>query len=122
MKNERDFPKLTRNEDKFFVDFGPAGELGENSVDIPLVLDLDRFDNVIGIEALNFASYAGSQALADIDPSYLDSAGLRLSYDDGVDALYLRIEEGRSRAQRPVNGKVILDADGRLLRLETNLV
>ena len=121
MNMPSEYPVVTTDKNKVVIDFVSPGCMSANSVEIPLVLDLDLYGQVIGIEVLNFCSYGGVNTLADFDRSKLTSAGMRLSYDEEVDAFSLKIDDGRSLKQRAVTGKLFLDANGRMTSIEAHL-
>jgi len=121
MNEPRKYPVVNKGEKTIAISFVSREGVAQSEVDIPLVLDLDLYNEVIGIEALNFCSFGGPHVLADFDYSASGLAGMRLSYDGEVDALALKIDEGRSIRQRSVKGKVFLDSDGRMTGIEANL-
>jgi uncharacterized protein YuzE len=119
--NSCGYPLVNKAKDKIVVEFVPRDRLGLTSIEIPLVVDFDLNGDVIGIEALNLCFYAGRSIQGKGDRSGSESGRIRLTYDDEVDALYLRIDDGRSLRQRRVNGNLLIDADGRLIAIEASL-
>lgn len=115
------YPVVNKGEKTITISFVPSEGVAQRDVDIPLVLDLDLYNEVVGIEALNCRSFGGPNILADFDYSALVRVGMRLSYDEEVDALALKIDEGRSIRQRSVKGRLLLDSDGRITAIEANL-
>jgi uncharacterized protein YuzE len=116
------WPTVNKGAKTITIAFAPLDELASQmTIDIPLILDLDLNNDVIGIEALSFCSYGGSSALVDFDYSALEPVNMRLSYDEEVDALALRIDDGRSITQRSVKGKLLLDSIGRMIGIEASL-
>jgi len=121
MNGSGNYPVVNKGEKTIAINFVPSESGAQSDVEIPLVLDLDLYNEVIGIEALNFRSYGGPNILADFNYSALEPVGMRLSYDEEVDALALKIDEGRSIRQRSVKGRLLLDSGGRMTGIEANL-
>jgi uncharacterized protein YuzE len=121
MNMHSQYPAVTKNEKKIRIAFGPSGHTSDNLVTVSLILDLDLNGQVIGIEALNYSSYGGANSLPTVTRSELESAGMRLSYDEAVDVLYLKIDDGRSVNQRGVNGTVFFDLNRRMIGIEADL-
>jgi uncharacterized protein YuzE len=87
------------------------------SLEVSCVVDATDFGEVVGIEILDV-----SRQLAGgiVDPVMLQG-GIRWSYDDEVDALYVHIADGRGQAQRTTAVGARLDSTGRLVQLDVPL-
>ena len=78
------------------------------------VLDLTYLGEIIGIEILGLSlQLNGGHVLKSTGSGFP-----RWSYDDEVDALYIRITEGPGQVQATVFGRASLDASGGLIALE----
>lgn len=84
------------------------------SVEVACVIDQTDFGDVIGIEVLDFRrQLSGGQLQAP-----RSAGGVRWSYDDEIDALYVHVIHGRSQIQTDVVGTVGLDPAERVVFLE----
>jgi uncharacterized protein YuzE len=115
-----EYPRINKKETLIEIDFFPPGCASTRSKEIPLVIDLDHWGDVIGIEALNLCFHGGPKLLVDFDYQQLEQAAIKAGYDKEVDAFYLGIEKDRSRDQRPVDGRLYLDERGRLIGIAAN--
>jgi hypothetical protein len=114
-------PVVTKTEQTITVSLVPASGAAPAQIPLPLVLDLNLFDEIIGIEALHFRAFGGPNILAGLNHPALERVGMRLSYDEAVDTLTLKIHEGPPSKQRSVTGKLLLDSTGKLTGIEANL-
>ena len=76
------------------------------------VLDFDEWGSLIGIELLSPSAQlgVGPKSLQVLSSS--ESPMLEVSYDEGSDALYLRLANGRSREQKVLPATLRISADG----------
>jgi uncharacterized protein YuzE len=88
-------------------------------IGVECVLDVDDFDEVAGIEVLDVSSQLQIPGSACVEP--IDSPGVRLTYDETVDALYLKL--GRARAQHQIltGATFSLDSKHVLVRVEVSV-
>jgi hypothetical protein len=78
------------------------------------VVDVTDFGGLIGLEILDFRRQLDSAM-----PSRSAAHGLpRWSYDDEVDAFYVRVAEGVAGTQRSVVGTAVLDEAGRVTQIQ----
>ncbi len=85
---------------------------------IRIVLDFGQQGEVVGIEIINLVFAAEQNCLQAIRETIsADRQGLRFSYDEESDCLYLRLREGKSLFQKAVDGFVFFDQAGAITRL-----
>lgn len=90
-----------------------AGEASRR-VEFDGVLDQAALGEIVGVEILGLRSQVGG---GEVPAAPL--GGLpRWSYDDEIDAFYVRLAEETAPIQKPVAGTAILDTSGRLTSLE----
>ena len=78
------------------------------------VIDKTDFGDIVGIEILDLRHQLSG---ATAPPSSM--SGLpRWSYDDEIDAFYIRIADGAGQVQSVATDMAQIDAEGRLTRLE----
>ena len=78
------------------------------------VLDLTGLGDVVGFEILDFR-----RQLNATSPPANELVPLpRWSYDDEIDAFYVRLAEGTASVQRSVVGLADVDERGRIIRLK----
>jgi uncharacterized protein YuzE len=111
---------IERDAQAIRVRFTAEDEASIRSIPIELVLDLDQFGEVIGIEILSLKSLGGRKALPAKRPP-AGSAQVEFSYDGEADAAYLRFKDDRSLDQRAVDGWLELGKDGSLVGIKAKL-
>ncbi|WP_308466737.1 hypothetical protein [Rathayibacter soli] len=79
------------------------------------MVDLTDFNDVVGIEILDFTRQLSTVLLPDRTP-----VALRWAYDDEVDAFYVHVHEQRAQQQVNANGIAYLGQLDRLLVLEVS--
>jgi hypothetical protein len=106
----------------FKIILKPEGDV-KKIVDIEFILDFDWEGELIGIEIINLKFIAGSNCLKHFaDNIATSSLHLRYSYDDEVDAFYLKIGTDRdSKYQCSVDGKLILNAKGYIIGFQAKI-
>lgn len=93
------------------VDLRPI--TGNHSRSFQGTIDLTDFGEVVGLEILDF-----QRQLQTSTPVEIKKEGLpRWSYDDEIDAFYLRLSAEPASAQEPVVGIADVDDMSRLTRL-----
>ena len=103
------YPNIVREDERLEVAFS-SSDARLSCINVRFVLDFDQFGEVIGIEILNLKDQAGSRCLDKVEDVLKDSVrGLHHSYDDAVDAFYLRMSEERSIDQKAVDGVLVLN-------------
>lgn len=111
------YPNIVREDGTLDVVFS-SSDAPLSDVSVRVVLDFDQFGEVIGIEILNLKDQVGKRCLDVVEKALEDSAGdLHHSYDDEVDAFYLRMSEGRSIDQKAVDGILVLNERGQMVGL-----
>jgi hypothetical protein len=75
------------------------------------------FGDLVGLEILDFRRQLDS---AEPSPSLRDGLP-RWTYDDEMDAFYVRVAEGMADTQRSVIGTALLDEAGRVTQLRIPL-
>jgi hypothetical protein len=90
---------------------------GARRVDFDGVLDQTAFGEVVGVEILDLRSQLGD---GEVPPG--PTGGLpRWSYDDEIDAFYVRVAEDTAPIQKAVVGTAVLDGAGQLASLEVRV-
>lgn len=100
------------------IDF--AARMGnENQIPLDVVLDLDQFGNLLGIEVVSLLFHVGKNGLKIIARVVdADGEGLKYSYDDEADAFYFRLKKDRSTNQKEVEAQVFLNDNGEIVGLD----
>jgi hypothetical protein len=116
MSSDYEYPRVTRTDRLLRVEIRPSPSEARY-LEIPAVLDLDRYGDVIGIEFISVRFHAGMNLFDNLDLGARDGGtGLWLKYDKGVDCLYVSLESDRSFDQRPEDVRMLVDGPGRLNR------
>ena len=111
------YPKMCRQQGELIVEFAPSSQesCGQS---LRMVLDLDRFGELLGIEIINLLLKAGGDCLGIIRQIVrADGESMRYSHDEESDCFYLRLAVGESVDQKAIDGSVFLDQYGRITRL-----
>ena len=91
-----------------------SSDVAPKSVIVRVVLDFDRFGDIVGIEILNLKDQVGNRCLRKIE-EVLESPvhGLRYSYYDDTDSFYLYLSEAEDcPIQKAVDGELVLNDTG----------
>jgi uncharacterized protein YuzE len=114
---------LIRNEqDKVIIEFANLAPEEIRTVGVEFVLDFNKWGDLIGIEVINLKYHTGSEVLDGFkDMASSSNASALLTYEEASDAFYIKLSEERSTDQRVVNGCLVLDSYGRLVKLEANM-
>jgi len=80
------------------------------------VLDRDDVGDVVGIEILSFRGQLGVAP-----PPAAKGSNIKWSYDDEMDAFYMRIRQGPAPRQQTAMGRASFDKGGGLTELEVDL-
>jgi len=101
------------------LDSGPARM---RSVSVPVVVDIGRAGEVVGLEILNLSSYVGTSALDLLAEGRTHSIDERLSYsyDSECDAFYLRLRMADAPTQKAVQGVLELDINSRIVGIRAH--
>jgi len=86
---------------------------GGHKVPFNGVVDVTDLGDLVGLEILDFRSQLGS---AEPSPSAGDGLP-RWTYDEEMDAFYVRVADGTADTQRTVVGTAALDGDGRVTQI-----
>jgi hypothetical protein len=106
------FPHATISEETISIQFSDT--LVSQSAQVACTVDLTDFSDVVGIEALDWRKQLSGGTL-DAPSS---QGRVRWSYDDEMDAIYIRVSDGRGQIQRSAVGEAGLDSDRRVVRLD----
>ncbi len=91
-------------------------------VEVDAVLDIDGYGEVIGIEIIDLGTLVDGTVLSALcEMPEGDGPHVSLSYDEEVDAFYLRMRRERSLDQLPLIGEFLIDEKGALLGLEVDI-
>jgi hypothetical protein len=88
---------------------------GLRAVSFECVVNRAHFGDPVGLEILDLKAQLGSSVRL---PSQRRESMLRWSYDEEIDALYVRLSGHGSHGQRRVTGTARLDAWGCLVALQ----
>lgn len=89
------------------------------TIQTTFALDFNSENEVIGVEIINLRNIAGPNALAGYDwDSEKSNKGIRVSYDEDADAFYVSLSNDRSFKQGVVDGTLVLDSEGCVIRIE----
>jgi hypothetical protein len=101
---------------KIDVRFGEAGRSVARSVDVECVFDRAPFGDLLGVEILSPAWFAGVPGETfDVQPP--PEHAVRMSYDYSADALSLHFRGGHSRDQPLGTATMAFDDEGHLVRI-----
>lgn len=78
------------------------------------IVDQNAFGDVVGVEILDLRSHLGSGRV----PRGTAAGFPRWSYDEEIDAFYVRLTEETAPVQTRVAGTTVIDGAGVLLSLE----
>ncbi len=82
-------------------------------------MDVDDFDEVAGIEVLDLSTQIGIPGGACVEP--VNTARVRVAYDETVDALYIKLGRARAQHQIVAHASLFLDTRTTLVRVEVPL-
>ena len=86
------------------------------------ILDLDQFQNVIGVEILGLRRIVGQDCLEFIDQLIQSPNELyRISYDAESDSFYLKLAKERSFDQKSVDGEILVGENGQVVALKVKM-
>lgn len=113
------YPQVHEKMGSLLIGFAPvAGQTSE--INLRIVLDFSEHGEVIGVEILNLVLETKNFGRRMIEQLTRDGGRVKSSYDEESDSLYLRLADARSRDQRAMEGSLLFDVDGKLLRLSAN--
>jgi len=87
---------------------------GVRAMDVDCVVDLTDFGDVVGVEILDLRRQLSG---GTIEGSPTGSK-IRWSYDDEIDAFYVRLSDGRGQAQRGATCTAHVDSARRVVQLD----
>ncbi len=87
---------------------------GIRAIDVDCVVDLTDFGDVVGVEILDLRRQL-SDGIIEGSPA---GSKIRWSYDDEIDAFYVRLTDGQSQVQRGATGRAHLDSARRVVQLD----
>lgn len=115
------YPNIVREDDSLDVVFS-SSDVPLSKVRVRCVLDVDQFGEVIGIEILNLKDQVGNRCLGAIEETLRKPVGdLHYSYNDDVDAFYLRVSEGRSVDQKAVDAVLVISDKGQVVSMQIDM-
>lgn len=97
------------------VSFGESEVVKERTCEG--ILDSSDFGDIIGLEILFFRDQLKAPPPKGSAPPGSGTGLPRCSYDQEVDALYLRLSEGRSHKQSKVTVRAGMDSQGEVVQL-----
>lgn len=106
------YPRLRVENDMLIIDLVPAA--AARRIGFEGVVDRTEFGDVVGIEILDFRQ----QLNGGTAPPSLGVDLPRWSYDDEIDAFYMRLTDATAAIQRSTIGKVTLDDANQMISLE----
>jgi uncharacterized protein YuzE len=117
--NNLKYPNFISNENLLKVNLRESLHPNLNKIPHRFVCDFDESGSLIGIEILDLKRTAGENVMEGLK-EILTPMGdaMQYTYDPEVDAFYFKIQPGRSRNQKAVNGKIITNDKGCLVALE----
>lgn len=132
MNSNFEYPLVQKSPDFLVLEFAsrtPKDRLAQ----MPMVLDFDRFGNVIAIELISIKHYGGphlfdalglrkTDEVSEIRFTYDEVSEIRLTYDDTCDSSWIVLEKDRSLDQRCVDGRLVINRLGHLVAVEVPLV
>ncbi len=106
---------------KYIVELRPS-QGAEREVEAGFVVDLDLQGHVVGIEILDLKRQAGERVIERLEADLGRAPAMSFSYDRAHDAFYLTLWKSPKSDSRPTDGVIVLDGDGHVLRIETELL
>ena len=93
------------------------------NVNIELILDLNRFGDVTGIEIINLKLEAGKFCLNSIK-KYINTTGdnIKYSYDEDCDSFYLQLSNELSADQKAVDGLLVLNEKSEIIGIRVDFI
>ena len=85
----------------------------KKEINIPVVVDFNLFDEIVGIEILNMKLLTNPKIL-----NFLDSINLQYSYDIDNDAFYLKIKNDKSIDQKSTQAKLLLNEENQMIAID----
>jgi hypothetical protein len=127
MNSDLSYPRLEKNEGWLRLKLA-APSTASRVVEMPVVLDLDRYGSPIAFELISPCYYGGPDLFREIGLVAMyptsgirqmsSTSGIRFSYSDTDDVFVVNFDQDRSLDQCVVNGRLAIDAAGRLVAIE----
>lgn len=111
---KKGYANASRSHGVLTVQFAPSN--GPNESSLQCILDMNDFGDILGIEVLDWQKQAGGP----IGQSPAQGPA-RWTYDDEVDALYVRLEHGSARIQTKTAASARRDERGLVVALEVQV-
>ena len=96
-----------------FLKFSDLHENYKKEINIPVVVDFNLFDEIVGIEILNMRLLTNPKIL-----NFLDSINLQYSYDIDNDVFYLKIKNDKSIDQKSTQAKLLLNEENQMIAID----
>jgi hypothetical protein len=121
MSSTFDYPRVQRTSDSLVVEFSPKAS-DDKAAQMPMVLDFNRFGDIIAIEMISIKHYGGPNLFQALDLHEINEASdIRFTYDDTCDSSWLVLDKDRSLDQRCVDGRLMINRSGQLVAIEVPL-
>lgn len=116
-----EYPKIERAGEHIEIIIFPFDKNIKN-FNIDLILDLNQFGDVVGIEIINLKLEAGTLCLNQIQKT-ISTMGenIRYSYDDENDCFYLQLSNEPSFYQKAIEGLLVLNNDEEIIGFKIDL-
>ena len=111
---------IERDAEKIRVLFSSEEHIPCRTIPIEMVLDLDRFGDVVGIEIINLKLFGGQSKFPVTDQA-LGSSVIEFSYDEDTDSAYFYFKHDKSLDQRAVDGWLEIGESGCLIGVTAKL-
>lgn len=116
------YPEVLTTSEILQVDICTYGN-GSKVIETEIILDINQFREVIGLEILNLKLEAGKTCLNQIKENIKATVGSRrYSYDEDSDSFYLQLANESSVDQKAVIGTLTLNREGEIVALSAKLV
>lgn len=110
-------PSVVVSDEVLILKLAAASSAVEVEVQFDCVIDQSDFGDVVGVEILDLRQQlAGGRASASPTDGFP-----RWSYDDEIDAFYVRVAPGRAQVQQTGAGIAHVDREGLLCVLEVRV-
>lgn len=106
---------------RYIVELRPS-QGAEREVEVGFVVDLDLQGHVVGIEILDLKRQAGERVIERLEADLRGAPAMSFTCDRVNDAFYFALWNSSKSDSRPTDGVIVLDGDGHILRIETELL
>ena len=116
-----DYPKIKRIGEHIDIIIFPFDKNIKN-LKVDLILDLNQFGDVIGIEIINLKLEIGSFCLNQIQKTISTTGeNFRYSYDDENDSFYFQLSNEPSSDQKAIEGMLVLNDEKEIIGFKIDL-